>query len=108
MALTKVRAPRTGETAEPERRNLLGSWWVLGAAAIALFVAFGWSFLRTSTWDVPHQQYGALPFIFGTFVSASLALVIAVPLGVGCAAYLSYLVLAVLPPLWHAGAAREP
>ena len=29
-------------------------------------------------------------------------------LGVGCAAYLSYLVLAVLPPLWHAGAAREP
>ncbi len=50
---------------------------------------YGFKFLTTSTWDVPHQVYGALPFIFGTFVSAGLALVLSVPLGVGAAVFLT-------------------
>jgi phosphate transport system permease protein len=50
---------------------------------------FGWSMLAGSTWDVPRQVYGALPFIYGTLVSSALALVLAVPLGVGAALFLT-------------------
>ncbi|MBI1332469.1 MAG: phosphate ABC transporter permease subunit PstC [Armatimonadetes bacterium] len=50
---------------------------------------FGLSFLTHSVWDVPHQTYGALPFIYGTLVSSALAILIALPLGVGSALFLS-------------------
>src|ERR1035437_1241749 len=53
--------------------------------------AFGWPFLITSTWDPGHDVYGALPFIYGTVVSSVLALLIAVPLGIATAAYLTEL-----------------
>jgi phosphate transport system permease protein len=53
--------------------------------------AFGWHFLITSTWDPVHDVYGALPFIYGTVVSSVLALLIAVPLGIATAAYLTEL-----------------
>jgi phosphate transport system permease protein len=52
---------------------------------------FGWHFLITSTWDPVHDVYGALPFIYGTVVSSFLALLIAVPLGIATAAYLTEL-----------------
>jgi len=51
--------------------------------------AFGWGFLFNSAWDPVRNAYGALPFIYGTFISSLLALLIAVPLGLGCAVYLS-------------------
>ncbi len=50
---------------------------------------FGLSMLSGSTWDVPHNVYGALPFIYGTLVSSALALVVAVPVGIGAALFLS-------------------
>ncbi|MBS1717032.1 MAG: phosphate ABC transporter permease subunit PstC [Armatimonadetes bacterium] len=50
---------------------------------------YGASLITTSVWDVPHEIYGALPFIFGTVVSSLLALLIAVPLGVGAALFLN-------------------
>ncbi|MGI8990130.1 MAG: phosphate ABC transporter permease subunit PstC [Bryobacteraceae bacterium] len=50
---------------------------------------FGLSFLFTSTWDPVAGQYGALPFIYGTVVTSALALLIAVPLGVGAAIFLA-------------------
>lgn len=56
---------------------------------------FGWRFLTGTNWDPVTDQYGALPFIFGTFVSSMIALVIAVPLGVGTALYLTD-----LAPMW--------
>jgi phosphate transport system permease protein len=52
---------------------------------------FGWKFLTTSTWDPVAGQFGALPFMFGTVVTSALALLIAVPLGVGAAIFLSEL-----------------
>jgi len=52
---------------------------------------FGWHFLTTSTWDPVQDVYGALPFIYGTVVSSLLALVIAVPLGISTAVYLTEL-----------------
>lgn len=50
---------------------------------------FGTDFLTTSTWDPVADQFGALPLIFGTLVSSLIALVIAVPLSIGVAIFLT-------------------
>lgn len=50
---------------------------------------FGWRFLISTDWDPVSEQYGALPFIFGTLVSSAIALLIAVPLSVATAVYLT-------------------
>ena len=52
---------------------------------------FGFAFLRTSVWDPNFDNFGALPFIFGTMVTSALALLIAVPLGIGAAIFLAEL-----------------
>src|SRR6266487_49529 len=52
---------------------------------------FGFNFFRTSVWDPIFDQFGALPFIFGTTVTAGVALLIAVPLGIGAAIFLAEL-----------------
>jgi phosphate transport system permease protein len=52
---------------------------------------FGWHFLVTRVWDPNAQQFGALAFVFGTCVTSFLSLLIAVPLGVGSAIFLSEL-----------------
>ncbi|HEY6946828.1 MAG TPA: phosphate ABC transporter permease subunit PstC [Candidatus Acidoferrum sp.] len=52
---------------------------------------FGFAFLRTSVWDPIFEQFGALPFIYGTLVTSAVALLIAVPLGVGAAIFLAEL-----------------
>lgn len=52
---------------------------------------FGWGFITSSNWDPVRDQYGALPFIFGTVVSSILALCMAVPISLGIAIYLSEL-----------------
>jgi phosphate transport system permease protein len=44
---------------------------------------FGFHFFVSSDWDPGNDQYGALPFIYGTAVSSALALLIAVPLSLG-------------------------
>lgn len=56
---------------------------------------FGWHFLAGSSWDPVNDVFGALPFIFGTLVSSAIALLIAVPLSVAAAIYLTE-----LAPLW--------
>jgi phosphate transport system permease protein len=57
---------------------------------------FGFSFLGSSLWNPVTDQYGALPFIYGTIVTSLVALMISVPLGVGAAIYLSELATAKL------------
>jgi phosphate transport system permease protein len=52
---------------------------------------FGFGFLTSSLWNPVTDQFGALPFIYGTLITAGLALLISVPLGVGAAIYLSEL-----------------
>jgi phosphate transport system permease protein len=52
---------------------------------------FGWRFLTSSDWNPVKEQYGALPYIFGTLVSSAIALVIAVPLSIATAVYLTEL-----------------
>ena len=50
---------------------------------------FGWGFFTGSNWDPVLDEYGALPFIYGTLVSSFLALVISLPLSIGVAVFLS-------------------
>lgn len=52
---------------------------------------FGWGFFLGRTWDPVEGDFGALPFIYGTVVSSAVALLLAVPLGVGAAIFLSEL-----------------
>src|ERR1700681_296158 len=62
--------------------------WVLSAEART---KFGWSFFVTKTWDPVAGDFGAMPFIYGTLVTSAVALVLAVPLGVGGAVFLAEL-----------------
>lgn len=50
---------------------------------------FGFSFLIKTIWDPVAEDFGALPFIYGTLVSSLVALVIAVPLSLGTALFLT-------------------
>jgi len=52
---------------------------------------FGWAFLFTQTWDPVNDEFGALPFIYGTLVTSFLALLMGIPLGVGAAIFLAEL-----------------
>jgi phosphate transport system permease protein len=56
---------------------------------------FGWAFLVSTNWDPVREEFGVLPFVFGTLVSSLLALLIAVPVSFGVAIYL-----AEWAPLW--------
>lgn len=52
---------------------------------------FGLHFFVTQTWDPIMDEFGALPFIYGTVVTSVVALLIAVPLGIGAAIFLAEL-----------------
>ena len=49
----------------------------------------GFSFLTSSVWSPGTNRFGILIFIFGTLVTSTIALVIAIPLGVGAAIFLT-------------------
>lgn len=57
--------------------------------------AYGWQFLWSTTWDPVFQRFGALPFILGTLQTSLLALLLAVPVSLGIAIFLSE-----LAPAW--------
>jgi phosphate transport system permease protein len=57
---------------------------------------FGLNFWRTETWDPVAGEFGALPFIWGTLYSSVLALLIATPIALGIAIFISELCPAVL------------
>src|SRR6266702_270 len=69
--------------------------WQLWLGSSLAIQKFGFHFLTTSTWDPVAEQFGALPFIYGTLVSSLIALLIAVPLSIATAVYLTE-----LAPLW--------
>ena len=50
---------------------------------------YGWQFLITSDWNPVDDQYGAGAAIYGTLITSLLALLIAVPLGVGTAIFIT-------------------
>src|SRR5436190_7434760 len=65
--------------------------WQLWRGSSLAIQKFGFHFLTTSTWDPVAEQFGALPFIYGTLVSSLIALLIAVPLSIATAVYLTEL-----------------
>jgi phosphate transport system permease protein len=52
---------------------------------------FGWMFFWTRVWDPIFDNFGAAPFIYGTLITSVVALLIAVPLGLASAIFLSEL-----------------
>ena len=66
------------------------AWELISNSRLA-WSKFGLSFLWDSIWDPVEEKFGALPFIYGTIVSSSLALLIAVPLSIGSAIFLAEL-----------------
>jgi len=67
---------------------LIYELWIHSSSSRA---KFGLGFLFTSSWDPVAEKFGALPFIYGTVLTSFLALLIAVPLAVGAAIFLSEL-----------------
>lgn len=63
--------------------------WEVALAGWPALREFGFSFLTSSRWDPVQHQFGAAPAIFGTIVTSLVALVIATPLAVGVAIFLS-------------------
>ncbi|WP_250123091.1 phosphate ABC transporter permease subunit PstC [Chroococcidiopsis sp. CCMEE 29] len=66
--------------------------WIIfqiGSSAWPAIQAYGVRFLTTTTWDPVNDVYGALPQIYGTLVTSLIALLIAVPVGIGVAVFLS-------------------
>jgi phosphate transport system permease protein len=68
---------------------LLGIILTIVMGAREAMATFGLGFLTTSAWDPVNESYGALVAIYGTLVTALLSLLIAVPLGVGTAIFIT-------------------
>lgn len=63
----------------------------LASQSRAGFERFGVGFIWSTSWDPVREAFGAAPFIFGTVVSSMLALLLAVPVSIGIALYLTEL-----------------
>ncbi|HBQ98000.1 MULTISPECIES: phosphate ABC transporter permease subunit PstC [unclassified Roseofilum] len=61
----------------------------VGLGALDALQQFGIPFLFQSAWNPVQDEYGIWPMIYGTMMSAAIALMIAVPLGLGTAVFLS-------------------
>ncbi|MBW4671740.1 MAG: phosphate ABC transporter permease subunit PstC [Cyanomargarita calcarea GSE-NOS-MK-12-04C] len=59
--------------------------WVVFTKAQPAIAKFGLGFFTSTTWDVPNEIFGALPYIYGTLFSSILSLLIAVPIGLAVA-----------------------
>ena len=65
---------------------LLAQLWLESSGTIH---KFGAKFLSTNDWDPVNDQYGALPFLYGTLVTSAVALFISIPLGLGLAIFIN-------------------
>jgi phosphate transport system permease protein len=68
---------------------LLAIGYFLWTQSQPAFAKFGFQFVTTSVWDPIQDVYGAAPVIYGTIVSSLIALVLATPLSVGIALFLT-------------------
>jgi phosphate transport system permease protein len=59
--------------------------WVIFKDAQPAVQKFGLKFLEGQTWNIGKEEFGALPFIYGTLVSSAIALFLAVPTGLAVA-----------------------
>jgi phosphate transport system permease protein len=62
---------------------------VVAISALPAIRHFGPGFLVSQTWNPVKEQFGALPFVYGTVVTSFIALLLATPIGVGVAIFLA-------------------
>ena len=62
---------------------------VVFQGGLPAMVRYGWQFLITSNWNPVDDEYGAGAAIYGTLVTSLLSLLIAVPLGIGTAIFIT-------------------
>ena len=69
-------------------------WYLVSIVVQArpAFSTLGFSWIFSKVWDPTHGRFGLLPFILGTFETTAIALVLAVPIGLGTAIALAHLV----------------
>jgi phosphate transport system permease protein len=70
---------------------LLGVAVLLFVGAYPAFREFGFSFLFSDSWSPPKERFGAAAAIYGTLVTSAIAMLIAVPVGLGIAVFLTEL-----------------
>jgi len=70
---------------------LMGLLIVLNIDAWPAIQKFGLSFLTSTEWNPVKDEFGALPAIYGTLLSSLIGLLIAVPISLGSAIFLSEL-----------------
>jgi phosphate transport system permease protein len=97
------RATRRRGRADDAYRGLLATFALFVFVIAALIVyesargsalsvrTFGWGFFTSTDWDPVADRFGALPYLYGTVVSSVIAMLLAVPLGLGTAVFLAEL-----------------
>src|SRR5579875_2251621 len=76
---------------------LAGFALVLTVESHPSLAKFGLSFFSGTDWDPVNEQFGALPFVYGTVMSSAIALLLAIPLSLGVA-----LCMVEMAPTWLA------
>jgi len=66
--------------------GLIASLWI---GAMPSIHKFGWNFLTSDAWDPVQENFGAVASIYGTLVTSAIAMLIAVPVGIGIAIFLT-------------------
>lgn len=64
----------------------------LAVSAYPAIDEFGFRFLIETAWDPVMEVYGALPFIYGTMMTSAISLLMAIPLSLGAAVFLTHYV----------------
>lgn len=94
-------SPKSGASADRAFHAVTAgaAWFVLlllGATALSMawggrlaFQTFGWHFVTGRDWDVVGAKFGAFVPIYGTLVTSAIALIIAVPVSIGIALFLT-------------------
>ena len=61
----------------------------LFSGSAASISKFGISFLFGTKWNPDQEIFGALPFIYGTFLTSAIAVIIGLPISIGIAVFIS-------------------
>ncbi len=65
--------------------------YYLWSGSLPILNRFGWHFFFEQEWDPNADHYGALPFIYGTVLTSAIALVLATPISISAALFLTEL-----------------
>jgi len=106
LAEEKYHSKKPDRSQFDARADRIFRWFVAGAATLVLvvlaasgvsmlwggrlaFETFGWHFLFSSDWDAVNKNFGAFVPVYGTLVSATIAMLVAVPVSFGIAFFLT-------------------